>query len=430
MRMSKSEKKGLVPELRFPKFRDAGEWVNLPLSKFVMSLDAGVSVNSGDRPAKSKEAGILKTSAVTNGIFEPIENKVVYEENEIQRLKEPVCEDSIIISRMNTPALVGANAYVKASLKNLYLPDRLWAAKPKPDTSMRFIAFILGSGETRATLSELATGTSGTMKNITKADVLALQISAPTKGEQQKIADCLTSIDELVTAQTQKLDALKSHKKGLMQQLFPAEGETVPKRRFPEFRDEGEWSIRELSEFITERSQCPSESVPLFSLTIENGVTPKTERYERSFLVKNKDDAYKLVLPEDFAFNPMNLRFGAIGRHAGTESVAVSKYYNIFFCDKTVDARFCEVYFKSAGMVAFYDNMAIGSLIEKRRVHFSDFLKFKIRFPRLSEQQKIAYCLTSVDELIANQAKKIKSLKTHKKGLMQQLFPAMDEVDA
>jgi type I restriction enzyme S subunit len=201
----------------------------------------------------------------------------------------------------------------------------------------------------------------------------------------------------------------------------------TPKLRFPEFRDAAGWSIRTLGEFLNERNEYPSEPVPLFSLTIEDGVTPKTERYERAFLVNDEKDAYKLTLPDDFAFNPMNLRFGAIGRHSGSGAVAVSKYYNIFFCDRTADARFCEFYFRSDKMIAFYDRMAIGSLIEKRRVHFNDFLKFEIGFPTLREQQKIAECLSSVDELIATQARKQDALKTHKKGLMHQLFPREGE---
>jgi type I restriction enzyme S subunit len=235
--MTGSAKRGWVPKLRFPEFREAGGWEISPLSKYVSSLDAGVSVVSGDRPAGCGEVGILKTSAVTNGVFNPQENKIVLDKGELQRVKEPVSANSIIISRMNTPALVGANAYVSDSLENIFLPDRLWAAKPRRNTSMRFIAFVLGSEKGRAALSELATGTSGSMKNITKPDVLALEITAPSFAEQQKIADCLASLDERITLEAQKLDTLKTHKKGLMQQLFPAEGETLPKLRFPEFRE-------------------------------------------------------------------------------------------------------------------------------------------------------------------------------------------------
>jgi type I restriction enzyme S subunit len=234
----KAHKKGLLkelfprasetrPRLRFAEFQNSLEWKEMPLSEFVKSLDAGVSVNSGDRPAWNGEAGVLKTSSVANGVFDPRENKVVLDEGELLRLREPVCKDTIIISRMNTPALVGANAYVEADFENIFLPDRLWAAKPKPDTSMRFLAITLGSDKGRAALTELATGTSDSMKNITKSDVLALQISAPTLPEQQKLAACVVPLDELIAAQTEKLDVLRAHKKGLMQQLFPSSEEAL-----------------------------------------------------------------------------------------------------------------------------------------------------------------------------------------------------------
>lgn len=216
------------PRLRFPEFERAGEWAEVPLSKLVSALDAGVSVNSGDRPAMIYEIGVLKTSAVTNGVFEPLENKVVFNEQEIMRVKEPVRADTVIISRMNTPALVGANAYVKNSYPNIFLPDRLWAAKPRPGTDMRFVALVLGSGMGRAALSGLAGGSSGSMKNISKPSVLELMVMAPSLPEQQRIADCLTSFDELIAAETRKLDAFKTHKEGLMQQLFPSIEESAP----------------------------------------------------------------------------------------------------------------------------------------------------------------------------------------------------------
>ena len=215
------EKSALVPRLRFSAFLGSPGWRLEPLSTFIAALDAGVSVNAGDRPATPAERGVLKTSCVTSGVFELAENKVVLEPEELERLTECVRKGTIIISRMNTLALVGASAYIKSDAANIFLPDRLWAAKPTPDANMRFIAYILGSDRGRCALSELAAGSSGSMKNIAKSAVLELLISAPEPAEQQKIADCLSSLDELITVETQKLDALKTHKKGLMQQLFP-----------------------------------------------------------------------------------------------------------------------------------------------------------------------------------------------------------------
>ncbi|EOZ6411891.1 restriction endonuclease subunit S [Cronobacter turicensis] len=210
-----------VPRLRFPEFRNAGEWKVKTLSHYVKSLDAGVSVNSGDRPAGSEEIGILKTSCVSSGSFDQTENKVVAVPEEIARVKEPVCADTIIISRMNTIALVGANAYVEKDIPTLFLPDRLWAAKATGNGSMRFLAYVLGSEQGRKNLSILASGSSGSMKNIGKSEVLAIRITAPCIEEQQRIAELLTSLDKLITAQTQKLKIIKTHKKGLMQQIFP-----------------------------------------------------------------------------------------------------------------------------------------------------------------------------------------------------------------
>lgn len=230
----KTHKKGLMqqlfpregetqPRLRFPEFQNAGEWEESPLSDFILSLDAGVSVNSGDgRPAEKKEFGVLKTSSITKGRFDPDENKVVLADSELCRLREPVIGGTIIMCRKNTPALVGANAYVESTHDNLFLPDLLWAAKPREGVSMRFLAFILGSDKGRTALSKLAKGSSASMSNITKPEVLAFSVMAPSPTEQKYIASCLSSLDALITSETQKLEALKTHKKGLMQQLFPA----------------------------------------------------------------------------------------------------------------------------------------------------------------------------------------------------------------
>jgi type I restriction enzyme S subunit len=217
------------PRLRFPEFQNAGEWEKAPLSQFILSLDAGVSVNSGDsRSANRAEFGVLKTSAITKGKFDPRENKVVLAESELSRLREPVSGGTIIMCRKNTPALVGANAYVESTHENLFLPDLLWAAKPKEGISMRFLAFILGSDKGRAALSKLASGSSASMSNITKPEVLAFSVTAPSPAEQHRIATCLSSLDALITAETQKYEALKTHKKGLMQQLFPSLEEVGP----------------------------------------------------------------------------------------------------------------------------------------------------------------------------------------------------------
>ncbi|MFM6266959.1 MAG: restriction endonuclease subunit S, partial [Dolichospermum sp.] len=152
-------------------------------------------------------------------------------------------------------------------------------------------------------------------------------------------------------------------------------------------RDFPDWEEVRLEKVVCERSEISSnDNFPIYSLTIQDGVTPKTDRYEREFLVTDTSNAYKLVKNDDFAYNPMNLRFGAIARYSGENSVRVSKYYNVFYCRDLFNSLFFEAYFKTESMISFYDKMSTGSLIEKKRVHFADFLKFKIPVPLVQEQ--------------------------------------------
>lgn len=85
---------------------------------------------------------------------------------------------------------------------------------------MRFLAFILSSDKGRAALSKMAKGSSTSMINITKPEVLAFRVMAPSLEEQRRIAACLSTLDDLIVADAQKLEALNTHKRGLMQQLF------------------------------------------------------------------------------------------------------------------------------------------------------------------------------------------------------------------
>jgi len=186
------------------------------------------------------------------------------------------------------------------------------------------------------------------------------------------------------------------------------------------------WKIYALEELFSERKESSSnlDKYPLYSFTIENGITPKTERYERSFLLKDKDNnEYKLVRLNDLVFNPMNLRFGAIAFSRTSKTVSVSAYYNILILKNSIcNLIFIESFLKSHQMMDLYDRAAIGSLIEKRRVHLSEFRKLKVLLPPLPEQEKIAEILGKWDEGIETVEKLIAAKKKMKKGLMQQLL--------
>jgi len=161
---------------------------------------------------------------------------------------------------------------------------------------------------------------------------------------------------------------------------------------------------------------------PLYSLTIEKGVTPKTDRYERSFLIKDEENSYKIVKKNEFVYNPMNLRFGALAKHKENYNIAVSAYYNIFSVNKAHSSTFMEYYLKSERMLYLYNSIATGSLKEKQRVHFSQFLELDLPVPMYKEQVKIGQILSKWDKAIELKGKLIEQKKENKKGLMEILL--------
>jgi len=220
-------KKGVMQQLFTQAIRfkddqgnDFPEWEEKKLGEVITSLDAGISVNSDDSPATGKELGILKTSCVTTGQFDPTENKRVTAPDELGRLKEPVTAGTIVISRMNTKALVGLSGLVPQDHPNLFLPDRLWAAKIAKSCSAEWAAQLLRSTRMRALISAKATGTSGSMKNITKGDVLSLPAELPCLPEQTKIANFLTALDRKIESVSHQITHTQTFKKGLLQQMF------------------------------------------------------------------------------------------------------------------------------------------------------------------------------------------------------------------
>lgn len=194
--------------------------------------------------------------------------------------------------------------------------------------------------------------------------------------------------------------------------------------RFPGFYNE--WKKICIESLITEEKIYTSdfEKYPLHSFTIELGIIPKTERYERGFLIKKDGNLFKVVQQNDFVMNPMNLRFGAINYSKVSKSISVSGYYNIFRIDNCKFNDFWNAYFKTPKILNLYNSIATGSLVEKKRVHFSQFKKIKMYMPCELEKQKIDTLIKLLDLRIETQSKIISDYKTLKKGIIQHIFNA------
>ena len=179
----------------------------------------------------------------------------------------------------------------------------------------------------------------------------------------------------------------------------------VPNLRFKEFHTE--WKKLQIGNLIKERKEYTSdfEKYPLYSFTLESGITPKSERYERSFLVKKEGDLFKIVHQNDFVMNPMNLRFGAINYSKINQIVSVSGYYDIFTIDECKYNEFWNAYFKTPRMIYTYNTIATGSLVEKKRVYFKQLKELKMYIPNDMEKNKINEFINLLNERIQTQIK-------------------------
>lgn len=408
MRMSKQEKKGLVPERRFPEFRDAGGWAVKELGKFISTIT----------PPKK----LLTTDYLSDGQYPVIDQSQNY-----------ICgwtndEDAIIDDHL--PLIVFGDHTCILKLVNQPFAQGADGIKIfKPNNSVQ-TEFLYQSLKFKPLVMEQYKRHFSILKE--------RKVAYPDRktGEQQKIADCLATVDELITAQTKKLDALKTHKKGLMQQIFPAEGETVPKLRFPEFRDKGKWvmsTIGDISEI--ESGGTPSRSMPEYwngdipwvsTTLIDFNTIEKVNEY---ITQDGLDNSSTKIFPQGTILMAMygqgktRGKVAILGINASINqacaAILLNEEMNTEFVFQNLAARYDEI--RKISNAGGQENLS-ATLIKQISFSYPDI--------ESGEQQKIADCLASIDDLITAQTQKVAALKAHKKGLMQQLFPDMNEVDA
>ena len=245
----------------------------------------------------------------------------------------------------------------------------------------------------------------------------AMPICLPSAHEQERIASFLERVDQRIEKQRALVDALKKYKRGVIQQVFAGRKGTG-KACYPE------WQQSSLGEYFTEQTIRTSNtpSTPLVSLTVEDGITPKTGRYYREFLVTKEGENYKMIKPGWFAYNPMNAHLGAIAPNHLGYTAAVSGYYNIFSVNEPDTICFWEEYLTSYSMLIYYKLIATGSLIEKQRVHYSQFVRIRRCLPSVEEQKHLSKLFETLNKKIANAESTERRLVGMRVSFLQQLF--------
>ena len=293
-------------------------------------------------------------------------------------------------------------------------------AQLRPSGDGCFLLSYLQTNKFVNVVLDNCTGTS--YPAINSKDLSDIFISLPSLPEQTAIGSFFQDIDQLINLQQRKLEVLKEQKKTYLKLLFPAKGQTKPALRFAGFEDD--WKEVKLGEVLTERNiqMVPSEHVPLVSFTVENGVTPKTERYNREFLVREDFKKYKYTRYNDIVYNPANLKFGAIARNKYGEAVFSPIYVTFEVNYSNILPEFIEGILTSKDFIQQALKFQEGTVYERMAVKADDFTRLAITVPSLPEQEVIGSFFQDLDTAIAKQEGKVNQLKESKQTLLRKMF--------
>ena len=422
MRMNKKEKTALVPRLRFPEFLSKGEWKISTLS----NLASKITVRNQDNLINR----VLTNSAV-EGVVDQSDyfNREVANQNNLENYFVIDEGEYVYNPRISVTAPVGPickNKVGRGVMSPLYTVFRF--ENPNND----FYEQYFKTNRWHAYLKSVSnTGARHDRMSISNGNFMKMPLPYPSEGEQQKIAECLSSLDGLINAEDNKLEALKAYKKGLMQKLFPTEGNTIPEWRFPEFRGNGEWTkktLGQLGELVSGLTYSPDDIretglLVLRSSNIKNRVIALND----NVYVKTAIGGANLSLENDILICVRNGSKALIGKNAiipkNLPLCTPGAFMTIF------RTEFPQFVFQLLQSAAYEKQVKadLGATINS--INVTQLKKYVFCIPKdQKEQQKIAECLSVLDVLITAQAEKIEALQAHKKGLMQGLFPSIEEV--
>jgi type I restriction enzyme S subunit len=417
-----SGKSALVPKLRFPEFWGGDGWKATPLGE-LGAIVTGKTPSTKEDDLWGGEILFITPTDITEGEKHQHTTQRTVVETTGTKVLPPSSVVYTCIASIGKMALT-----VVPSVTN----QQINAVVPNGKTAREFIYYSLA----KLTPWIKSIPATSTLPIINKTQFSGFIIPHPEdKAEQQKIAECLSSVDEVIIAQARKLDALKTHKKGLMQQLFPREGETQPRLRFPEFQNAGEWEEVALGDI--------AEIKLGKMLDKQKHTTGRLLPYLNNLSVR-WNEVNTSNLPEMY-FNDGELgRFGlkagdvvvCEGGEPGRAAVWDGRLPDLKFQKAIHRVRF-SVPFEPRLLVLHLENLAGTTQLEMlftgggiKHLTRETFAQLKIPLIPHAEQQRIAACLSSLDDLITAETQKLEALKTHKRGLMQQLFPSPEEAEA
>lgn len=423
--MSEKATGRLVPKLRFPEYRGA-----TLRSVLLGDVTEECRRRNGNKHSAASVMGVTKADGIV-----PMESRLIASDLARYKLVETDCF-AYNPMRLN----IGSIARWMGQREILVSPDYIVFKcitnnEPRCDPG-----YLDQFRKTKAWEEFVSEGGDGSVRiRIYYKDIARICLSLPPLPEQQKIANCLSSLDELIAAQAQKVEALTTYKKGLMQQLFPRTGETQPRLRFPEFQGAGEWEVKRVNEHGTVlagkalavkalgplRPYLRTKNVMDGFIDLSDVLTmPMTDAEFSRFEILDGD----VLLNEGQSLDLVGR--AAIYLSEFKDRCAMQNQLLRFRAFPTTCAEFAAQYFRKCQKDGTFASVATKTT-SVAHLGSSRFSALKLAWPSLlEEQQCIASCLSDLDALITAESEKLEAIKSHKKGLLQQLFPSAEEVEA
>ena len=392
-----------IPALRFPEFQNDGEW-GLASVGIYYKVQGGFAFKSGE--FKDSGIPIVRISNIPNdGNYVDTNNCVYYD-----RIPN---EKSFLIAKGDLLIAMSGATTGKTAVYNkdneAYLNQRVGLFKST--NSQNYYPFICQWVKTELFQNQLKrTLAAGAQPNISSKDIESFTLIYPTSdnssNEQKKIADCLSSLDSYIDATKRKLEQLNEHKKGLMQRLFPAKGKTIPTLRFPEFQNEGEWVEVPFGSIINVNSGKDYKHLDVGNIPVYG------------------TGGYMLSVNDRLS----DIDAVGIGRKGTIDKPQYLKapfwtVDTLFFLtsSKNYDIRYLYYLCQTIPWKTYGEQTGVPS-ISKNSIDKLDV----VITTNLVEQQKIAQSLLHLDNAMDAIKRKIHLLETHKYGLMQNLFPNLN----
>lgn len=390
-----------TPKLRFPEFKN--EWSYDLLGDVVTN--------------KSKKFDPKKEEATKDIELDSIEQNTgrlldTYISNDFTSQKNKFKKDNVLYSKLR-PYL---NKYYYATIDGV-CSSEIWVlnALNKDVLVNKFLYYFIQTNR----FSSVTNKSAGS--KMPRADwelVKNIRLYKGSIKEQEKIGYFFSKLDRQIELEEQKLELLEQQKRGYMQQIFS--------QHF-RFKDENEnkyekWRKIKLANILKERKTYLSKSSDVAHATLSTeGIYLKNERYDRDFLVKDKNKKYKVSFKDDICYNPANLKFGVITRN-DIGKVIFSTIYITFEVNQNYNPLFIEMMLTRWDFINKVRKFEEGTVYERMAVKPEDFLSYETYIPCLEEQEKIGNFFNDLDKFIEKQSNKIELLKKRKRGFLQKMF--------